>query len=44
VVGSPADSAYYQVVGQKTVSGATLYSTPSKEVGLFEFDLVPGTS
>ncbi len=44
VVGSPADSAYYQVFGQKTVSGATLYSTPSKEVGLFEFDLVPGTS
>ena len=44
VVGSPAGSAYYQVVGQKSVSGSTLYATPSKEVGLFEFDLTPGTS
>ena len=43
-VGAPANSVYYKVVGQKSVSGTTLYSTPSKEVGLFEFDLVPGTS
>lgn len=43
VVGSPADTFYYKVVGTKSVSGSTLYSTPSKEVGLFEFDLVPGS-
>ena len=43
-VGAPANSVYYKVVGQKSVSGTTLYSTPSREVGLFEFALTPGTS
>ncbi len=43
VAGGAADAFYYKVYGQATVSGSTIYSTPSKEVGLFEFDLVPGT-
>ncbi|RUA17663.1 MAG: hypothetical protein DSY55_01715 [Clostridia bacterium] len=43
VAGSPADTFYYKVVGTKSVSGFTLHSTPSKEVGLFEFDIVPGS-
>ncbi len=44
VVGAPADAFYYKVYGQADVSGATIYSTPSKEVGLFEFELVPGAN
>jgi hypothetical protein len=43
VVGGTADTFFYKVYGQADVSGATIYSTPSKEVGLFEFELVPGS-
>jgi len=51
VVGAPTDVIFYKVVGHKTIVDSeddtvsyTLTSTPSKELGLFEFDLVPGSS
>lgn len=44
VVGGTPDAIYYKVYGQADVSGTTIYATPSKEVGLFEFRLVPGTN
>jgi len=51
VVGTPADVIFYKVVGRKTIVDSeddaityTLTSTPSKELGLFEFDLVPGVN
>ncbi len=44
VLGLPADTFFYQVIGSKSVDGDQLYSTPSKEMGLFEFELVVGTS
>jgi len=36
------DNYYYKVVGRKTVDGTLMESTPSNEVGLFEFVLTPG--
>ena len=44
VVGGTPDAFYYKVYGQADVSGTTIYSTPSKEVGLFEFALIAGTN
>ncbi len=51
VVGTPSDVIFYKVVGHKTITDSedssityTLTSTPSKELGLFEFDLIPGSN
>ena len=44
VVGGTPNAFYYKAYGEADVSGTTIYSTPSKEVGLFEFELVPGTN
>jgi hypothetical protein len=37
------DNYFYKVVGRKTVDGTLMESTPSNEVGLFEFALTPGS-
>lgn len=44
VGGATADVVFYKVFGQSDVSGTTIYSTPSKETGLFEYALVAGTN
>ncbi len=44
VGGAPADIIFYKVVGSVPVGADSIYSTPSKEMGLFEFALTPGVN
>ena len=45
VAGDATPSVYfYVVVGHKDVAGTIIESTPSDEVGLFEFSLTPGSA